>query len=161
MYEVAIVHEDRKDVRNSLCKELVCLIRKSGDAQLLNGTKAKLLGDDLVEIFSGISADSAIPAMCFASPDWEVFVKQALSDPVPSSGDMALCQSLLKTIDLDAWENIVAPAVVLKLKAKPETVLDMAEGLFRYIPADVIVQSSVVRDDSLPVLMKHINTQKE
>lgn len=161
LYQVAISHEENKVSRASLATELCRLLRKSGDATLLEEIKEKLFSEDLPEIFAEIAEDTAIPAIAFSKPNFEVFVKQALSDPVPSSGDMELCRALLKTMDFDSWENSLAPALLLKLKAKPETVLDMAEGLFRFVNADVLVQSSIVIEEFISVLTKHAKSPKE
>jgi HEAT repeat protein len=161
LYQVAITHEENKEARACLCKELCRSLRESGDATLLEEIKEKLPIEDMSDIFADMSNETAIPALAFSAPHWELFVKQALSDPVPSSRDMTLCRSLLKTMDFASWEKVVAPALLLKLKAKPETVLDMAEGLFRCVDADVLVQSSIVIEESISVLTKHAKSPKE
>jgi hypothetical protein len=161
LYQIAISQEERKEVRTVLCKELCGLLRRSGDAKLLEDIRDKLRLEDLLETFADISKESIIPAAVFAPPNWESFVKKATSDPVPSSVDMELCRSLHKSIDFDSWEKVIAPVLTLKLKAKPETVLDSAEGLFRHVGADVVVQSSVFIDECLPVLIKHTKSPKE
>eukprot|EP00980_Cylindrotheca_fusiformis_P009505 scaffold2077_cov119-Cylindrotheca_fusiformis.AAC.8 len=137
------------------------LLRESGDAALLEEIREKLPSERLSDIFADISQDTAIPALAFSEPNWALFIKQALNDPVPSSEDMELCRVLLTTMDFDSWENVVAPALLLKLKAKPETFLDMAEGLFRCVNSEVLVQSSIVAEEILPVLMKHAKSPKQ
>ena len=157
----AIAHEQESLVRSMLCKELCRLLGLSGDIKLLEDCRLKLPLHDTKEIFAEIASESGIPAFSFAPPDWQLFVTQALDDPVASAVDMGLCKPLLESsMELTAWEETVAPAVVLKLKAKPESVIDMVEGLTRHVSHDVIAQSNVVANELLPVLMKHIKSPK-
>lgn len=128
----------------------------------MEACRKKLPLTDLAEIFSEIKDDVGIPAFSLApTADWQLFVKQAFKDPVASGIDMELCRSKLQSIELAAWEETVAPTVVLKLKAKPESVIDMVEGLARNVNPVVLVQSTVVEKELLPVLMKHIKSPKE
>jgi hypothetical protein len=162
---IAAAEEDR-NVRLKLCTGLCHLLRNAGDIKLLEDTRQglPLSNPDMLEIFAETSKESGIPAFSMLPPpyDWELFAQHSANqDPAASAVDMDLSKTLLQAMDLEAWEQTVGPMVVLKLKAKPETVIDMVEGLTRHIQPNVVVQSKLVVEELVPVLMKQIKSSKE
>jgi len=161
LYQVSIANESQNDIRISLCKKLCELLKKASDPALLEDVKSKLPLEELSDIFSEIAKENAIPAVAFTTPTWDTFISSSMSDPVATSPDMALCRSALKTMDAETWEKTIAPALLLKIKAKPETVLDFAQGLFENVSSDVLAQSSLIVKEGVPTLVKHARSPKE
>ena len=170
---VAIKNEtDDKALRVELCTALCLLLSRSGDIVVMEQCKHSLLlekDDDLLatfaEITTGASSSEGLVLAAVAmsrNPDWQIFVKNALGDPtVASASDMSLCKSILQHISLDEWEQIVASTMIVKLKAKPETLLDVVEALTRFVNPTVVVQSQQVSKELVPVLMKQLKSPKE
>ena len=177
MFCVAINKEEAaKNLRVDLCKGLCRLLGRSGDVNLLEQCKDILsldAKDDLLGIFVDIAKETSssssssegllLPAMAMTTaPDWQVFVKNALGDPtIASASDMSLCKSILRNISFDDWEQTVASTMIVKLKAKPETLLDTVEALSKSLNPKVVVESQQVSKDLVPVLMKQLKSPKE
>jgi HEAT repeat protein len=164
------------EIRKKLCVGLCAVLEKSKDGNLLQDCKKSLvIGDKrnkddskrVENIFKEISGDCRlrvrIPALALLTDScWDLFVELILnSDRTASAGDMELCQFILKDIDQVAWEVTVGPAALLKLKAKPESVVGIMEGLTRFINPTVLATSTTVVNEYLPVLIKNLRSPRE
>eukprot|EP00339_Tiarina_fusa_P004793 CAMPEP_0117062804 /NCGR_PEP_ID=MMETSP0472-20121206/43789_1 /TAXON_ID=693140 ORGANISM="Tiarina fusus, Strain LIS" /NCGR_SAMPLE_ID=MMETSP0472 /ASSEMBLY_ACC=CAM_ASM_000603 /LENGTH=509 /DNA_ID=CAMNT_0004782149 /DNA_START=92 /DNA_END=1618 /DNA_ORIENTATION=- len=156
-----VKEEDQPEVRRKLCKQLCSVLAASGNGKLVDECRKRLPLDDLAETFTGLSKDMGLAAMALAPADWPLFVQTALTDNVASASDVGLCESLLHGMDVTAWEETVGPTMTLKLKAKPETLIEMVAVLMRSLDADVVAQSKVVTADLLPALTKQLKSAKE
>ncbi|KAL3934781.1 MAG: hypothetical protein SGBAC_009577, partial [Bacillariaceae sp.] len=161
LYQVSIANESQNDIRICLCKNLCKLLKKASDPFLLEHIKSKLPLEELSEIFSEIAKENAIPAVAFTTPTWDTFISSCMNDPVATSSDVALCRSTLKVMDAETWEKTIAPTLLLKIKAKPEAVLDFAQGLFDSVSSDVLAQSSIIVKDGVPTFTKYARSPKE
>lgn len=167
MYGVAIVNEtEDAELRKQLCLGLCTMLKKCSNGKLVEECKRQI-GDHAAEIFADIAKanDSSlgIPALVFAdSTDWELFLTIALNnEPIATLGDMKLCRSILESMTAEVWEGTVAPQLLLKLKAKPESLLPMAEGFMRFVNASAVASSKIAFDEYLPVLCKNLKSPKQ
>mmetsp|Transcript_4350 Transcript_4350/g.10408 ORF Transcript_4350/g.10408 Transcript_4350/m.10408 type:complete len:2789 (+) Transcript_4350:111-8477(+) len=167
LYGVAIVHETEDgELRKQLCLGLCTMLKKCSNGKIVQECKGQL-GDHAAEIFSDIAKANefslGIPALVFAATtDWELFLTITVNeDPVATLGDMKLCRSILEGITAEDWESVVGPPLLLKLKAKPESLLPMAEGFMRFVNPSAVASSKIAFDEYLPVLCKNLKSQKQ
>jgi len=169
MYGVAIINEkEDADVRRKLCVSLCTMLKKCSNGKLVEECKRQIGdSDDVMEIFADIAKGNesslGIPALVFATKtDWELFTTVALNtEPIATTGDMKSCRSILEQMSTEVWENVVGPPLLLKLKAKPESLLPIVEVLMRFVNPDAVATSKVVFEDYLPVLCKFLKSPKE
>ncbi|KAG7353289.1 heat repeat-containing protein [Nitzschia inconspicua] len=177
IYCVSIRHEIQDtETRKKLCLGLSSILKKSKDGNLVNDCKQSLgIGgkkkrDDsekIQQIFKQIASDNqstlGIPAVALLeTTNWELFVKLSLnSDTIATVGDIELCRCILKSMDKDIWEKTVGPAAILKLKAKPESVLGLMEGMTRVMDAKVLATSKIIADEYLPLLNKNLKSPRD
>jgi len=166
---VAIQAETEKpQLQKNLCLRLLTVISRSGgDPTIVPKTQRNLLmvgsttNETMMDVLQTLAQDNLI-AWAIVSPSlgrWETFVKLSLNgDSMASSMDMRLVSSCLVTMDVSAWESIVGPAVITKLKSKPESVLDMVVGLTQSLPKDVI---EVITEEFISVIMKQIKSAND
>jgi HEAT repeat protein len=176
-YCVAILQETCDDeIRKKLCLGLCLLLKQASNGHLLQACKQKLIlggkknkqeNTKIENIFNEIANENPsslvrISALAFASTsDWKLFVKLALGDSMAAAVDMELCQFILADLDKAGWEDIVGPAALQKLKAKPESVLAMLEGMTKYLNPIVLSTSKIVVDEYLAVLVKNLKSPRE
>lgn len=149
---------EKPQLRQNLCLRLCNLLLQSGSNKLLEECRRKLKNISTLETTAqeNIAAWALLP-----SADWELFVKLALNgSTVASATDMQVVSHALSDMDLESWEAKVGPAVVLKLKAKPESVIDMVEGLTRSLPPSIGAQSKLITE-LLPAVMKQVKSPKD
>ncbi|KAL3912343.1 MAG: hypothetical protein SGILL_006921, partial [Bacillariaceae sp.] len=132
----------------------------------LGGKKHKEETVKIEGIFSEVSNEDAsslgLVALAFVTTiDWKVFVKLALTNSLASAEDMELCRNILTDMDKAAWEETVGPTTILKLKAKPESVLAMLEGMTKHINSAVLSSSKIVVDEYLAALVKNLKSPRE
>lgn len=167
LYGVAIVNEkDDADVRKKLCLSLCALLKKCSNGKIVEECKRQL-GDSGASIFADIAkaneSSLGIPALVFAATtDWDIFVTVSLNtEPVATIGDAKLCRSILESMTAAAWEDVVGPPLLLKLKAKPESLLPMVEGFMRFSNPVAIGPSKIVVKEYVPVLCKFLKSPKK
>ena len=157
-------------VLKKLCSGLCSLLKRTSNGKLVDEQKVYLNsnGDDaMIRIFADIAKNNesslGIPSLVFASTtDWELFVEIALNmDPIATIGDMKLCRSILEKMTSSAWEDIIGPSLLLKLKAKPESLLPMVEGFMRFVNPVAVASSKIVFEEYLPVLCKFLKSPKK
>eukprot|EP00535_Pseudo-nitzschia_heimii_P006924 CAMPEP_0197189268 /NCGR_PEP_ID=MMETSP1423-20130617/19466_1 /TAXON_ID=476441 /ORGANISM="Pseudo-nitzschia heimii, Strain UNC1101" /LENGTH=2796 /DNA_ID=CAMNT_0042641327 /DNA_START=47 /DNA_END=8437 /DNA_ORIENTATION=- len=168
LYGVAIINEeDNADVRRKLCLSLCTMLKKCSNGKLVEECKRQF-GDNVAaenafaEIAKTNESSFGIPALVFATTtDWELFLTTTLnSESVATIGDMKMCRSILEGMKADVWEETVGPPLLLKLKAKPESLLPMAEGFMRFVNPAAVASSKVAFDEYLPVLCKFLKSPK-
>eukprot|EP00934_Nitzschia_sp_Nitz4_P004140 Nitzschia sp. Nitz4//scaffold10_size219509//6161//15193//NITZ4_001393-RA/size219509-augustus-gene-0.260-mRNA-1//-1//CDS//3329532815//4130//frame0 len=173
----AAIGAETKDaeLRTTLIQSLCDLLQKAPDADIVQECRAALYrSETLVEsevaaisqIFKdmAVGSDVGLPVLAMLPvPDWERIVENTVgSDRKISSADMGLFGPVLHdSLSSEVWEQTVGPVVVLKLKAKPETLVGMVEGLTRYLNPSTIISSSLVETDLVPVCLKHLKSPKD
>ncbi|KAL3922460.1 MAG: hypothetical protein SGILL_002195 [Bacillariaceae sp.] len=176
-YCVAIRHEtEDNEIRKKLCLGLCSLLKRSSNGKLLQECKQRLVlagkkhkedNEKIGAIFNEIANENlsslGIPSLAFMSTtDWTMFVKLTLgNDPMATVNDIELCRFILADMDKAAWEDIIGPAAILKLKAKPESVLSMLEGMTQFLNSVVLASSKIVVDEYVPVLVKNLKSPRE
>jgi hypothetical protein len=180
MTEAEEAAEDQTTLRE-LCIRLCASLQRALDGKLVEecknrlgmtkGSKANnssgIIVTTLLGIAKGSASNVAIPALALVpgpDVDWSLFVQVTASrDPAASEGEMALCQSILaEGMDATSWEETVGPAVLLKVKAKPESVLGMVQEMTRCINPTILSSSKMIADEYLPVLLqKFLKSPKE
>jgi hypothetical protein len=166
---VAILAETEKvQLRKNLCLRLCALLRQAGTPKLIEDCRRLLLEtqpekcEGVLNTLEVIATENLAAWALVPVPDWERFVQLALNgDSIASAVDMVVASRSLSTLTLECWESTVGPAVITKLKSKPESVIDMVEGLTRYLPPAPVAQSKVTTDELLPAVMKHIKNPKD
>jgi len=165
LFCAAIVAETEKpQLRQNLCLRLCALLLQSGNAKLLEECRRKLKNSATFDTSAqnNIASWALFPSAATEGADWELFVKLALNgSTVASSTDMQIISRCLSEMNHDSWENKVGPAVVLKLKAKPESVIDMVEGLMRSLTPSVIAQSKIITEELSPAILKQLKSAKD
>mmetsp|Transcript_6466 Transcript_6466/g.18499 ORF Transcript_6466/g.18499 Transcript_6466/m.18499 type:complete len:2786 (-) Transcript_6466:82-8439(-) len=166
LYCVAIVNEkDDADVRKQLCLSLCALLKKCSNGKIVEDCKRQLGGsgaDIFAEMAKANESSLGIPSLVFAeTTDWDLFVTIALNtEPVATIGDAKLCRSILESMTATAWEDVVGAPLLLKLKAKPESLLPMVEGFMRFANLVALGSSKLVVEEYLPVLCKFLKSPK-
>lgn len=167
---VAILAETEKpQLRTNLCLRLCALLQQSGIPKLVEDCQRQLelktkseKGEVVLKVLEVMAKDHLAAWALLPVPDWELFVHLALNrDSIASALDMQVVSRSLSTMTLESWESTVGPALVIKLKSKPESVIDMMEGLTQYLPHTVMAQSIVATDELLPGVMKQIKSPKD
>jgi hypothetical protein len=169
LYGVAIINEKNDaDIRRKLCLELCTMLKKCSNGKLVEECKRQLGDcDDAMANFADIAESNAsslgIPALVFAATtDWDLFLKTSLNtEPVATIGDMKMCRSILEGMEESVWEGTVGSSLLLKLKAKPESLLPMAEGFMRFVNPVAVASSKVAFEEYLPVLCKFLKSPKQ
>jgi len=169
LYGVAIINEkDDSDVRRKLCLGLCTMLKNLSNGKLVEECKRQL-GDsgDAMAIFADIAkaneSSLGIPALVFAATtDWDLFLTIALNtEPVATIVDIKMCRSILEGMTAAVWESTVGQPLLLKLKAKPESLLPMAEGFMRFVNPVAVASSKIAFEEYLPLLCKFLKSPKQ
>ena len=169
LYGVAILREkENAEVRKQLCLALCTMLKKTSNGKLVEESKRQI-GDneDASAIFAEIAKTNesslGIPALVFAANiDWELFLTITLNEePIATLGDMKMCRAILEDMQPDSWEEIVGAPLLLKLKAKPESLLPMVEGFMKFVNPSAVASSKLAFDEYLPVLCKFLKSPKQ
>ena len=169
LYGVAIINEKNDDdLRRKLCLNLCTMLKKISNGKLVEECKRQL-GDngDAMAIFADFAKSNesslGIPALVFAATtDWDLFLTIALNtEPVATIGDIKMCRSILEGMEAAVWEGTVGPSLLLKLKAKPESLLPMAEAFMRFVNPVAVASSKVAFEEYLPLLCKLLKSPKQ
>lgn len=156
----AILAESEKpQLRQNLCLRLCSILQQSGNSKLLQECQRKVQS---VEALATTAQDNIAAWALLPTVDWDLFVKVALNGTtIASATDMHLVSSCLSHLSLESWESKVGPAIVLKLKAKPESVMDLVKGLLQALSPLLVAQSKLVIEELLPVVMKQLKSPKD
>jgi hypothetical protein len=131
------------------CKQNLVLCGKKNEEE---NTKIKNIFNKIAK--ENLSSLVRILALAFVlTSDWKLFAKLALGDSIAAAVDMELCQFNSADLDKAGWEDIVGPAAIQTLKAKPENLWAMLEGMTKYLDPFVLSTLKIVLDEYVGVLV--------
>eukprot|EP00429_Kryptoperidinium_foliaceum_P022886 CAMPEP_0176150456 /NCGR_PEP_ID=MMETSP0120_2-20121206/76814_1 /TAXON_ID=160619 /ORGANISM="Kryptoperidinium foliaceum, Strain CCMP 1326" /LENGTH=423 /DNA_ID=CAMNT_0017487361 /DNA_START=57 /DNA_END=1327 /DNA_ORIENTATION=- len=155
-----LAEKEKPQLRHNLCLRMCNVIMQSGDAKIIKSCR-HYSSKFPREILDSIAKENLAAWALLPECEWDHFVKLTLGDRIATSKDMAVVGSRIANIPLESWESTVGPALVTKLKSKPESVIDVVKSLSEYLPSDLVARSKVIQSDLLPAVLKQIKSAKD
>ena len=153
------VETEKPQLQKNLCLRLLTVISQSGDPTLVQTCRKHLSN---VEAIQSLAQEQLAAWALLPSPDWETFARLSLNgDFIASSLDMRIASQSIGTMNVEVWDSLVGPAVVNKLKSKPESVMEMVASLTQYLPKEVVSRANWITEEILSVVMKQVKSSND